>query len=66
MKTYHTPDGLRMVGKGYEIRWQLQRLMESAKHPHEPLTARLSDWKAGDRKVSGSAQIVPFPIWRTR
>ncbi|WP_438448841.1 hypothetical protein [Gorillibacterium sp. sgz5001074] len=62
MKTYHTSTGLRLVGKAYEVRWQLQRLLETARHPHAPLSERLADWAPADRRLSRpSAIILPFP-----
>jgi hypothetical protein len=55
-----------LVGKAYEIRWQLQRLMETAKQPHEPLIARLSEWRIGDRRMTAGAKVIPFPVCRVR
>lgn len=64
MKTYHTQTGLRIVGKGYEVRWQLQKLLASTLQPHAPLTSRLTDWKPGERLPSEASNVVEFPLWR--
>lgn len=61
MKTYHTPTSLRIVGKAYEVRWQLQRLMETARHPRAPLSERLSEWVPVDRRLARSSNVIPFP-----
>lgn len=60
MKTYHTPNQLRIVGKAYEVRWQLRRLMETSINPQEPLLKRLSDWRIGEHTAS-TCKIIPFP-----
>jgi hypothetical protein len=61
MKTYHTPTGLRIVGKGFEVRWQLKRLLDTAVSPQAPLMDRLNEWKPDDRQITANAKLIPFP-----
>jgi len=49
MKTYWTARELRIVGKAYEVRWKLRRLVRDAANPHQPL-AQLLRTKAGGNR----------------
>ncbi|MNI86979.1 hypothetical protein D3C73_1441250 [compost metagenome] len=61
VKTYHTPTQLRIVGKAYEVRWQLRKLLDTAGHPHEPLLRRLSEWRPCECEPVSAGKVIPFP-----
>lgn len=42
MKTYVAENQIRIVGKGYEVRWKLKKLAASAPNPHAPLSSLLN------------------------
>ncbi|MDF2922048.1 MAG: Mother cell inhibitor of FtsZ [Paenibacillaceae bacterium] len=59
MKTYRTPSTLHVVGKAYEIRWQLRKMIRQSSDPHAPLSGQLiescSNKQAAKHKRNGSS-----------
>lgn len=49
MKTYWTARELRIVGKAYEVRWKLRRMVRDAANPHRPLSEWLHAKAGGNR-----------------
>jgi len=70
MKTYITGRQLRLVGKAYEIRWQLKSMLEASVDPGQPLSCELQSWMKGppfpsrnghQTVASQRSRIIPFP-----
>lgn len=60
MKTNFGKDGLRIVGKAYEVRWLLKDLLERSTDGSETLAEQLDSSTKSANPVRGPAQVLPF------
>lgn len=58
MKTNYGPDGIRVVGKAYEVRWLLKDLLERSTDGRETLAEQLQSHTTAKDKPAG--QVIPF------